>query len=312
MIQLWNSRLILSAAGTAVPADHRRLHKNFSLPAERYNNRCMDQSSVFWLRVTLLLYSLGLWHSLVTVVRRRQRMFKLALGSISLGAVLHLVSIVDQAMAMGRFPVVTLHQMASLIGFLITCTFLLAYWRYKHESLAVFVFPTVFLLTLVASLGTPVEAWGGRTLGKWWLSIHVLLILLGFAALFLTFIAGVMYIIQEKELKSKRPRAFYTRLPPLGTLDDMAYRTLAVGFVLFTLGLIAGSFWAFVQWGANWIVDPTIALAFLTWAIYLALVFSRLAIGWRGRKAAYFSIIGFCCAAMTWIINSGVHSFASR
>ena len=272
----------------------------------------MDQSSVFWLRVTLLLYSLGLWHSLVTVVRRRQRMFKLALGSISLGAVLHLVSIVDQAMAMGRFPVVTLHQLASLIGFLITCTFLLAYWRYKYESLAVFVFPTVFLLTLVASLGTPVEAWGGRTLGKWWLSIHVLLILLGFAALFLTFIAGVMYIIQEKELKSKRPRAFYTRLPPLGALDDMAYRTLAVGFVLFTLGLIAGSFWAFVQWGANWIVDPTIALAFLTWAIYLALVFSRLAIGWRGRKAAYFSIIGFCCAAMTWIVNSGVHSFASR
>ena len=272
----------------------------------------MDQSSVFWLRVTLLLYSLGLWHSLVTVVRRRQRLFKLALGSISLGAVLHLVSIVDQAMAMGRFPVVTLHQMASLIGFLITCTFLLAYWRYKHESLAVFVFPTVFLLTLVASLGTPVEAWGGRTLGKWWLSIHVLLILLGFAALFLTFIAGVMYIIQEKELKSKRPRAFYSRLPPLGALDDMAYRTLAVGFVLFTLGLIAGSFWAFVQWGANWIVDPTIALAFLTWAIYLALVFSRLAIGWRGRKAAYFSIIGFCCAAMTWIVNSGVHSFASR
>ncbi len=283
-----------------------------SFPGERYNGRCMDQSSVFWLRVTLLLYSLGLWHSLVTVIRRRQRMFKLALGSISVGAVLHLVSIVDQAMAMGRFPVVTLHQLASLIGFLITCTFLLAYWRYKYESLAVFVFPIVFLLTLVASLGTPVEAWGKQTLGKWWLSIHVLLIMLGFAALFLTFVAGVMYIIQEKELKSKRPRAFYYRLPPLGTLDDMAYRTLAVGFVLFTLGLIAGSFWAFVQWGANWIVDPTIALAFLTWAIYLALVFSRLAIGWRGRKAAYFSIIGFCCAAMTWIVNSGVHSFASR
>ena len=76
-----------------------------------------------------------------------------------------------------------------------------------------------------------------------------------------------------------------------------------------TLGLISGSFWAFVEWGANWIVDPTIALAFVTWAIYLAMVFSRLAIGWRGRKAAYFSIVGFCSAALTWIVNSGVHTF---
>ena len=121
----------------------------------------MEVSSVFWLRVTLLLYSLGLWHALVTVVRRRQKMFKAALASISLGAVLHLVSIVDQAMAMGRIPVATLHQMASLIGFLITCVFLLVYWRYKYDSLAVFVFPTVFLLTLVASLGTPVETFAG-------------------------------------------------------------------------------------------------------------------------------------------------------
>ena len=66
-----------------------------------------------------------------------------------------------------------------------------------------------------------------------------------------------------------------------------------MGFVLVTLGLIAASVWAFAEWGANWIVDPTIALAFLTWAIYLAMVFSRLAVGWRGRKGAYFSIAGF-------------------
>lgn len=269
----------------------------------------MAESSVFWLRVTLLLYSLGLWHALVTVVRRRQRLFKLALGSISLGAVFHLVSIVDQGLAQGRLPVNTLHQMASLIGFLITCTFLLVYWRYKYESLAIFVFPTVFLLTMVAGLAGETPPPVSPSLVRWWLSLHVVLLLLGYAALTLTFAAGVMYLIQEKELKSKRPRAFYYRLPPLDALDDLAYRTLAIGFVLVTLGLIAGSFWAFHAWGSNWIVDPTIALAFVTWGIYLALVFSRIAIGWRGRKAAYFSIAGFCSAALTWIVNSGVHTF---
>ena len=152
----------------------------------------MGEASVFWLRVTLLLYSLGLWHALVTVVRRRQRLFKLALGSISLGAVFHLVSLVEQGMAQGKFPVINLYQMASLLGFLITCAFLVAYWRYKYESLAVFVFPTVFLLTMVASLGHPVESLAGRSLGEWWLSVHVVLMLLGYAAFTLTFVVGIM------------------------------------------------------------------------------------------------------------------------
>ncbi len=271
----------------------------------------MHQWSVLLLRVTLVLYSLGLWHALVTVIRRRPQMFNLAFLSIAVGAALHLASIALHGIALGRFPVLTLQQDASVIGFLITAIFLLVYWRYKFESLAVFVFPTVFLLTLVASLGGQ-EPWTGPALGKWWLSVHVVLVFFGFAALFLTFVAGLMYLIQERELKSRRPRAFYYRLPPLGKIDEMAYQTLAVGFVLFTLGLIAGSFWAFVRWGSNWIVDPTIALAFVTWGIYLGLVFTRLAIGWRGRKAAYFSIVGFCGAALTWIVNSGAHSFLQR
>ena len=121
-----------------------------------------------------------------------------------------------------------------------------------------------------------------------------------------------MYIIQETEWKSKRPRTFYYRLPLLGTLDDISYYSLAVGFALCTLALITGSVWAFVEWGANWVVDPTIALSFLTWLIYLGMIFGRLAIGWRGRKAAYLSILGFCSAALTWITNSGVHSFMQR
>lgn len=272
----------------------------------------MHQWSVLLLRAALVLYSLGLWHSLVTVVKRRQEMFKPALASISIGAVLHLVSITLYSISRDRFPVYTLHEMASLIGFLVTCTFLLVYWRYKYESLAVFVFPTVFLLTLVGNLEGPVDPGVQRTLGNWWLVIHVALILLGYAALTLTFVAGVMYIIQEKELKSKRPRAFYYRLPPLNKLDEMAYQTLAVGFVFVTLGIIAGSFWSFVRFGSAWIVDPTIALAFVTWVIYLAMVFSRVAIGWRGRKAAYFAIAGFACAALTWIVNSGAHTFVKR
>ena len=79
-----------------------------------------------------------------------------------------------------------------------------------------------------------------------------------------------------------------------------------------TLGVITASFYAASEWGAQWIVDPTIALAFLTWGVYMAMLFSRIAVGWRGRKGAYFSIAGFCCAALSWIANSGAHGFLER
>src|SRR5579884_4374753 len=117
----------------------------------------MGETSVFWLRVTLALYSLGLGHALLTVIRRRQRLFTAALVAFCVAAVFHLVSIVEEGFAVGRFPVINLYQSSSLIGFLITLLFLLAYWRYKYDSLAVFIFPIVFIFTLVASLGHPVS-----------------------------------------------------------------------------------------------------------------------------------------------------------
>ena len=272
----------------------------------------MGQTSVFWLRVTLALYSFGLFHALLTVIRRRQRAFSAALTAFCVGAVFHLVSIVEEGLAVGRFPVVNLYQSSSLIGFLITVLFLIAYWRYKYESLAVFIFPIVFIFTLVASLGHPVEPWSSPELRSSWLFVHVVLALLGYAALFLTCVAAVMYLVQERELKSKKPRAFYHRLPPLGALDELGYKTMAAGFVLITLGLITGSFWAFIEWGTRWVVDPKIILAFVTWGIYLVMIFTRWTVGWRGRKAAYFAILGFCCAALTWMVDSGVHSFLKR
>jgi cytochrome c-type biogenesis protein CcsB len=272
----------------------------------------MGDTSVFWLRVTLALYSLGLIHALLTVIRRRQKLFPLALASFTVAAVFHLVSLVEEGLALGRFPVANLYQSSSLIGLLITLLFLLAYWRYKFESLAVFVFPIVFVLTFIASLGHPVETWTSSALRSSWLFVHVVLALLGYAALFLTCVAAVMYLIQERELKSKKPRAFYYRLPPLGALDDLSYKTMAIGFVLITMGLITGLAWAFVEWGTRWKVDSKIILAFVTWGVYLAMIFTRWTVGWRGRKAAYFAIVGFGCAALTWMVNSGVHAFVKR
>ncbi|HLA40914.1 MAG TPA: cytochrome c biogenesis protein CcsA, partial [Candidatus Glassbacteria bacterium] len=220
--------------------------------------------SHFWLWIALVLYSLGLLHAILTVVGRRQKLFRVALGAISLGAVFHLVALVEDGLAVGHFPTTNLRESASLLAFLLAGAFLLAHWRYRFPSLSVLMFPLVFVLTLPAALDRSTGTWELPILRTAWLYLHVSFIVLGYAAFFLTFAAGIMYLIQERELKSKRPRAFYYRLPPLEAIDDLAYKSLSIGFPFITLGIVSGALWASSVWGPSWPTDPKIAWAFAT------------------------------------------------
>jgi cytochrome c-type biogenesis protein CcsB len=110
-----------------------------------------------------------------------------------------------------------------------------------------------------------------------------------------------MYLIQENELKRKRPQAFYYRLPSLEICDDLAYRALSIGFPLLTIGIVAGSFWASRAWGKYWGWDPKMVWSFITWLIYAILIHFRLSAGLRGRRAAWMSIVGFFFVLITFI-----------
>src|SRR5580704_9393320 len=155
-----------------------------------------------WLRVALGLYSLGLLHAILTVIKRRERLFRVGLGAISLGLVFQLVALVEDGVAIHHFPVTSLSEAASLAAFLLASAFLLVYYRYRYQSISVFIFPLVFILTLTAAIEPNGAIWGPPFLRTAWLYMHVSLIILGYTALFLTFASGVMYLIQEHELKS--------------------------------------------------------------------------------------------------------------
>jgi ABC-type uncharacterized transport system permease subunit len=264
----------------------------------------MAEMSVIWLRVAAALYSLGLVHAILTLTRKRESLFKYALAAFSVGGVLHLVSIVEEGLFTGRFPTNNFYESLSLCAFLVTLTFLFVYWRYKLESLSVFIFPVVFMMTLVATMGNPVSAWTSPVVRDAWLTIHIILVLLGYAALLFAAVGSVIYLFQERELKSKKPRRLYHRLPALGTLDDLISKTITFGFVFITLAIIAGSTWAFIELQTGWITEPKIVISFATWGIYLALVFFRVNAGWRGRKAAVMTVTAVLCSAVTWVAHA--------
>jgi ABC-type transport system involved in cytochrome c biogenesis permease subunit len=264
----------------------------------------MAEMSVIWLRVAAALYSLGLLHAILTLVRRREHLFRVALVAFSLGSVLHFVSIVEEGIVNNRCPITNIYETLSMCAFLIVALYLFVHWRYKLESLSVFIFPLVFVMALVATLGNPVSAWSSPMVRTTWLTVHIVLVLLGIAALLFTAVASLLYLFQERELKAKKPRNFYYRLPALGTLDDLISKFMAVGFVLMTLGVIAASTWASIELKTAWISDPKIAIAFFTWGVYMAMVFLRNTAGWRGRKAAIMTVTVLGLSAFTWAAHA--------
>jgi ABC-type uncharacterized transport system permease subunit len=264
----------------------------------------MAEMSVIWLRVAAALYSLGLLHAILTLIRKREHLFRVALGAFSIGAVLHFVSIVEEGLLQNHCPITNFYETLSMCAFLITLLFLFVYWRYKLESLSVFIFPLVFVMALVATMGNPVSAWTSRAVRDAWLSVHIVLVLLGYALLLIMSVASLLYLFQERELKSKKPSKLYHRLPPLGTLDDLISKSMAFGFVFITLAVIAGTTWGFIELQANWIAEPKIAISFLTWGSYLIMVFLRVTAGWRGRKAAVMAVVVVACSAVTWAAHA--------
>jgi cytochrome c-type biogenesis protein CcsB len=252
------------------------------------------------LRAALALYSVGFAHAVLTVLNKKHTFFRPALWAVTAGFVCHAASIVLRALEVQYLPLTQRHETFSFFGALATLGFLIAYRRYRISTLSVFAFPLIFIMTFIANVFYSPSTSIPPILQSNWIYIHIPLLILGYASLFISFSAGILYLIQERELKSKRATRFHGRLPSLEVCDDLAYKSLAIGFPLITLGILSGALWAQSAWG-EWTGDLKTVLAFVTWLVYLLLIHYRLVAGWRGRKAAYLAIVGFVCLLVTFL-----------
>jgi len=101
------------------------------------------------------------------------------------------------------------------------------------------------------------------------------------------------------------------------TLDDLTYKSIAIGFPIFTLGgLIFGAIWADQAWGKYWTWDPKETWSLITWFFYAFYLHSRLMRGWKGRKVAAVAVLGFVAVIFTYLgvnlLLSGLHSYGSQ
>ena len=250
--------------------------------------------------IALIFYACATGLALAYLVQREEIVHRLASLATLAGWVAHSVALIVLGVETGGPPFGSLTQAVSTAIWVVVLLEMLVERQYRIPALGAFVMPIVVVLSLKASTARPagLEQLGAAFRGAWvW--VHIALAMIGIAAFVLNFAGALMYLLQEHQLKAKRPGTFYYRLPDLQTLDRLTYRTLALGFPFLTTGLILGAVLARTAWGSVLTFDPLASLSSLAWAIYAATLAGRAVAGLHGRRAAYFALFGFTMLVLT-------------
>jgi cytochrome c-type biogenesis protein CcsB len=258
-----------------------------------------------------------------TTDRRADRFGRLAVLLTVVGAAGHLTSIVLRGISVDRVPWGNMYEFSSAVGFVAVTAFCVVLVRQPRvRYLGMFVMLPVILLMFLA--GTVLYAKAAPlqpALRSYWLAIHVTAAVLATGIFLVSFVVTLLYLLRARYDRrvaagtppTRFPMTLGGRLPEAGVLDQIAYRTVAFGFPVWTFGIAAGAMWAEAAWGRYWGWDPKETWAFVAWVVYAAYLHARATAGWKGVKAARINLLGF--GAMTFnffvvnIVIAGLHSY---
>jgi len=259
------------------------------------------QTADMVLRLSTILYFISMTGYVLFLFNQKSNYQKTAFCLISTAIGFHFVSMMIYTITTRYVPIQNLSQSLSAAAFAIGCMFL--FFQYKFDLKILGVFVTILLSTIMLVVlmipEAPVER--NDILKGFWFYSHIILVLTGEAALGLACGTGILYLLQEKGIKTKSPGFFFKRLPSLDFLDNVGYTCLTTGFALLTIGLVTGFIYAKTIWGTFWSWDPKEVFSAGTWLVYAALLHLRLYSGWRGRKSAIMTIIGFFIIMFTFL-----------
>ena len=246
------------------------------------------------------LYVLGTIGYLLFLFRQKPYWNSFGFYPMIAGLALHTVIIGYGLVDSGQLPVHNLRETLSIAGWAITGLFVSFQYKYRLKILGVLAAPLA-ALTMIAAACLSAEPVQTQTLfNSLWFFFHIIAIFLGDAAFALACGLGIFYLIQERTIKKKKRGFFFKRLPALERIDATGYACIVLGFTLLTIGLITGFAYAKSVWGKFWSWDPKEIWSGVSWLLYAALLHGRISLGWRGRKAAIMSIIGFAVLMFTF------------
>jgi ABC-type uncharacterized transport system permease subunit len=232
-------------------------------------------------------FSLASAYSAYSLVTGKFMAPRLTFGLISAGFVCQTLFLVDRGHQIGRCPITNFFELLVFLGWSMILIYLLIGSSYRLSLLGVITAPFVSVLNIWALLSSDHPLRTGHQAVNPWLEAHTSFSIVACGAFALAGVAGLMYLFQERQLKTRKPGSIFFRLPPITTLTIANSRLLWVGFVLFTVGLGSGFF---IGQEVDW---RKVAWSVLVWALYGGILLGRLRHTMGAKWIATLSIIAF-------------------
>lgn len=274
------------------------------------------------LSIVTFVYGLAAVFYIVALIFRTEASGKVAtwimlgawLGNTA-GIILRWVESYQLGAGSGHAPFSNMYESMVFFGWTIAIIYLLVEYRYKNRTIGALAAPLACLALAYASL-SPDKSIEPLipALKSNWLIAHVITCFLGYAAFAVAFAISIMYLIASNSTKGKEYGAT-VRILSTDVMDELTHQLVMFGFLFLTAGIITGAVWAKQAWTRYWSWDPKETWSLITWLIYAAILHFRMMRGWRGKRVAILSIIGFCAMLFTYFgvnfLLAGLHSYGS-
>jgi ABC-type transport system involved in cytochrome c biogenesis permease subunit len=213
--------------------------------------------------------------------------------------ILHSLYLVLLGVHLDHLPVGNLFQVLTSFAWLLVVVYLYLELRLKEMTMGVFLLPIVLLFHIVSTLLLNLDQPLATVLSDMLFEVHVAFIISAYAAFTISFITSTMYLLLSHEMHSKELGIFFQRLPSLEFFESISNQSINIGFVLIAIGFILGLEMGLELWEGQWYTEPKLLSVIAALVIYLIHIVTRRSMGWRGKRAAIISIIGF-----TWLFTS--------
>jgi ABC-type uncharacterized transport system permease subunit len=243
-------------------------------------------------------------------VSRRDLAGRVATALLIAAAFVHTFQIGMDTMQIGALPLAGRAGAISGFVLMLAVTYLYVELSTQERTIGTFVTPLLALLYLLVARDTPTPA-SAAVLGEGrFLAFHVGALLSAYASFALACVIGVTYVLLFRELKTRTPGVFFSRLPPLQVLDRMNMRAVMVGWSLLTVGLVAGALWLMdartsmpndPRVAAMTLFDPKILVAVACWVLYSGQIAARRWAGLSARRTAWLSALGFALVLLNFL-----------
>jgi ABC-type uncharacterized transport system permease subunit len=254
--------------------------------------------------VPLALYAIACVRYAMQFASRTLNASRAASTWLIMAAFAHTFIIGMETMRLGHVPFAGATSAISTFVWLLALSYLYIEFTTSERSMGVFILPLLVALQIIPVVSPTMEERNPLLTGALF-GVHVSSLLFAYASFALACVLGITYVLQFKEIKAKDLGFFYDRLPPLQVVDEMNLRAVKIGWVFLTIGLIAGAVWASRIQASGVhsmnLADPKIFIAVLSWAVYSFELYAQRAIGWRGRRAAWLSAVGFGIVMLNFV-----------